>query len=90
LVELVPEGSQQDQLLEDYVSFLTDSGLYQQNAVEWFVGPEALMERVQSDGKQLQKVYAAFLNSGNPVLALEARLRQAIRMSSPEWFTSQR
>ena len=90
LVELVPAGPQQDRLLEDYVAFLSNSNFYQQSPVEWFVGPEALMERVQGDGKQLRNVLAAFLNSGNPVLALEARLRLAIRMNSPQWFVSQR
>jgi hypothetical protein len=90
LVELVPAGPQRDKLLEDYVSFLSDSNLYQQSPVEWFVGPQALMERVQSDGQELRQVFDAFLASGNAVLALEARLHQFIPTGTPQWFTSSR
>ncbi|HUA20193.1 MAG TPA: hypothetical protein VMB25_15705 [Bryobacteraceae bacterium] len=90
LVELVPAGPQQEQLLDDYVSFLSNSNLYLQSPVEWFVGPQALMERVQGDGQELREVFDAFLASGNPVLALEAKLRQVIRTSTLQWFTSQR
>ncbi len=90
LVELVPAGPQQEQLLNDYVSFLTNSNLYQDSPVEWFVGPQGLMERLQGNGREIRQVFDAFLASGNPVLALEARLHQFLPTGTPEWFTSRR
>jgi len=90
LVELVPAGPQQEQLLSDYVSFLANSNLYQDSPVEWFVGPQGLMERLQGNGHEIRQVFDAFLASGNPVLALEARLHQFLPTGTPEWFTSRR
>jgi len=90
VVELVPPGPEQDKLLEDYVAFISDSNLYQQSPAEWFLGPAALMERLQSDSQELRRVFAAFLASGNPVLALEARLRQTIGAGLPSWIIGQK
>jgi len=48
------------------------------------------MERLQSDSQELRRVFAAFLASGNPVLALEARLRQTIGAGLPSWIIGQK
>jgi hypothetical protein len=90
LVELLPPGAQHDEMLEDYVSFISNSSLYLQSPVEWFLGPQALSVRLQSSGQELRKVFDAYLASGNPVLALEARLSQGSGQYTPRGVTSRK
>jgi hypothetical protein len=90
LVELIPPGPQHDKLLEDYIDFISNSNLYRQSPSEWFLGPLDLLERVQSGSPGPTKVLDAFLASGNPALAVEARLRKALGASLPRWLISQK
>jgi hypothetical protein len=89
LIELVPQGPQNDKILADYVDFISNSNLYQQSPVEWFVEPHLLLER-QSNDTQRAKLLEAFRQSGNPVLALHVALEKAFGRSLPSWATIQK
>ncbi len=78
LLDLVPPGSQQDKILADYVDFISGSGLYQQSPAEWYVEPNALLERSLMNSTLRAKVMAAFERSGNPVLTLEVALQKSV------------
>jgi hypothetical protein len=79
LLDLVAPGSQSDRILADYIDFIGNSGLYQQNPAEWFVEPHALMERSLTNPAQHSKLLEAYQNSGNPVLALAVALEKTFR-----------
>jgi hypothetical protein len=85
LLDLVAPGPQSDKILADYVDFVSNSDLYQQSPVEWFVEPHTLLDRSQSNATRHAKILEAYQNSGNPVLTLEVALEKAFnpRLPSP-------
>lgn len=78
LLDLVPAGSQRDQLLADFVDFAGNSGLYQKSPAEWFSEPHMLLDRSQNDLALHVKVLDAFQRSGNPALGLAVALEKAL------------
>ncbi len=76
VIELAPPGSESDALIADYVDFVSKSSLYQQSPVEWYLEPQALLERFRP-GPLRAKILDAFQRSGNPVLSLEVALERA-------------
>jgi hypothetical protein len=90
LVELVPQGSQNDTILADYVDFISNSSLYQQSPAEWFVEPYSLLDRFQANAAQRSKVLAAYQRSGNPVLVLEVALEKSFGSNLPSWAVGQK
>ncbi len=88
LLDLVPTGSQSDRILADYVDFISNSSLYQQSPVEWFVEPHTLLDRAQTDRARYAKVLAAYQDSGNPVLMLEVAIEKTFNSNLPSWAVS--
>jgi hypothetical protein len=78
LIELVPPGSLNDKLLADYVDFISNSSLYQQSPAEWFLEPQALLDRFQANASMRAKVLDVYQRSGNPVLSLEVALERTL------------
>jgi hypothetical protein len=76
VIELAPPGSESDKLIADYVDFISNSSLYQQSPVEWYLEPQALLERFRP-GPMRTKILDAFQRSGNPILSLEVALERA-------------
>lgn len=71
LVELTPRGAERDKLTQSYVDFVANSGLQREKPVEWFFHAQSLLTRVRvENGGEPAKIAAAFVDSGNPVLAL--------------------
>jgi hypothetical protein len=89
LLDLVPPGPQYDEIVADYVDFVSNSSLYQQSPAEWFVEPHALLDRSLSDSARHSKVLDAFQRSGNPVLALSVAFEKTFG-SLPSWAVSQK
>lgn len=71
LVELTPRGAERDKMIQSYVDFVANSGLQREKPMEWFFHAQSLLSRVRNtNGGEPAKIAAAFVNSGNPVLAL--------------------
>lgn len=79
LIELVPPGQTNDKVIADYVSFISNSNLYQQSPAEWFLEPSSLLERFRPGTLMRAKLLDAFQTSGNPVLGLTAALEKATK-----------
>jgi hypothetical protein len=78
LIELVPPGPLNEQLLADYIDFIGNSNLLQQNPAEWFVEPRSLLDRLYPNSVVHATILNAFQRSGNPVLSLEVALERAL------------
>ncbi len=77
LLELVPPGALSDKVIADFVGFLKNSNLQQDNTVEWFWHARSTVDRVRANHpEQAAKILAAYKASGNVVLVLEAMLDQ--------------
>jgi hypothetical protein len=74
LLDIVPAGSQREQILADFADFVSNSGLYQNSPAEWFSDPHTLLDRSQTDPALHAKVLEAYQRSGNPVLVLAVAL----------------
>lgn len=79
LLDLVPSGPQSDKILAEYVDFISNSGLYGESPVEWYVEPYTVLTRSLNDSALHAKVVTAYRDSGNPVLALELALEEKLR-----------
>jgi hypothetical protein len=79
LIELVPSGPESDTIIADYVDFVSTSNLYRESLVEWYVEPQALLERFRPGNPMRSKLLDAFQRSGNPVLNLEAALEKSTK-----------
>lgn len=83
LVELTPRGAERDKLIQTYVDFVANSGLQREKPVEWFFHAQSLLTRVRGEnGGEPVKIAAAFVNSGNPVLALYMDLDKTLPTSN--------
>jgi hypothetical protein len=78
LIELVPPGPESDKIISDYVGFISNSNLYQQSPAEWFLEPQALLDRFQTSKAMRAKILDAYQSSGNPVLSLEVALEKTL------------
>jgi hypothetical protein len=78
LIELVPPSPQNDKVLADYVDFISNSSLYQQSPAEWFLEPQVLLGRFQTNASMRAKILDAYQRSGNPVLSLEVALEKTL------------
>jgi hypothetical protein len=78
LIELVPPGPLNDKVLADYVDFVGNSNLYQQNPAEWFQEPQGLLDRLLPNIPTHAKILDAYQRSGNPVLTLEVALERQL------------
>ncbi len=79
LVELTPRGAERDKLIQSYVDFVANSELQREKPVEWYFHAQSLLTRVRSEnGGEPAKIAAAFVNSGNPVLALYMDLDKVV------------
>jgi hypothetical protein len=78
LIELAPPGPLNDKLLVDYVDFIGNSNLYQQSPAEWFLEPQALLDRFQPSTAMRAKILDAYQRPGNPVLSLEVALERTL------------
>lgn len=74
LLDVVPAGSQREQILADFADFVSNSGLYQKSPAEWFSEPHMLLDRSQTDPALHAKILDAYQRSGNPVLVLAVAL----------------
>ena len=89
LVELIPPGPQRDTILTGYLDFIGNSSLQQESPVEWFMHAHSMLERVRSTNSgEPDKVLEGFQKSGNPILALYAKLERTFGSSVPAWVTS--
>jgi hypothetical protein len=79
LIELVPPGPENDQIVADYVDFISNSDLYQQSPAEWYLEPKTLLDRFQPGTPMRVKLLDAYQRSGNPILSLEVTLERASR-----------
>jgi hypothetical protein len=76
LLDLVPTGSQREQILADFTDFVSNSGLYQKSPAEWFVEPHTLLDRSLGDPALHSKILGAYQRSGNPALLLAVALEK--------------
>jgi hypothetical protein len=89
LVELIPPSPQRDTILTSYLDFISNSSLQQESPVEWFMHAHSMLERVRSTNSgEPDKVLEGFQKSGNPILALYAKLERTFGTSVPAWVTS--
>jgi hypothetical protein len=65
-------------VLADYVDFVGNSNLYQQNPAEWFQEPQGLLDRLLPNIPTHAKILDAYQRSGNPVLTLEVALERQL------------
>jgi len=79
LIELVPPGPENDQIIADYVDFISNSDLYQQSPAEWYLEPHTLLDRFQPGTSLHMKLLDAYQRSGNPILSLEVALERSSR-----------
>lgn len=79
LLDLVPPGPQYDTILAEYVDFISNSGVYGDSPVEWYVEPYTVLNRSLNSPAAHAKVLAAYRESGNPVLTLEVALEEKLR-----------
>jgi hypothetical protein len=82
LLELVPPGATQDQVLADYVAFLRKPTVQQDSPLEWFVHVKDLLDLTRRSAPetapQRAKVLDALRDSGDPVLRLYASLERLL------------
>lgn len=91
LVELIPQSSQRDKMLQAFFDFIASSPLQQERPVEWYNQAAFMLDRVRSNisgDADPAKVQAEFERSGSPILALEAALDQALGAKPFSWVTS--
>ncbi len=73
VLRFAPAGPMRDRVLRAYLGFLTQSNMQQQSPVEWYWHPHAVLDR-STDRESRGQLEAAFRESGNAVLMLEAAL----------------
>jgi hypothetical protein len=73
VLRFAPAGPMRDQVLRTYLGFLTQSNLQQQSPVEWYWHAHAVLNR-SADQESRNQIVAAFRQSGNTILVLEAAL----------------
>jgi hypothetical protein len=73
VLRFAPAGPLRDQVLRAYLAFLAQSNLQQQSPAEWYWHAHAVLTRA-ADQEARNQILAAFRQSGNPVLMLEAAL----------------
>jgi hypothetical protein len=73
LLRFAPPGPIRNKVLGAYLSFLNQSNLQQQSPVEWYWHARILLDRAQGDQAR-NEILAAFRESGNVILSLEAAL----------------
>jgi hypothetical protein len=80
LLELVPPGAAQDQVLADYVAFLHRPTLQQDSPLEWFMHVKDLLDLSRRAAPETPprraKLLAALAASGDPVMRLYAHLER--------------
>ena len=73
VLTFAPPGPIRIKVLTAYLSFLDQSNLQQQSPVEWYWHARVLVDRAP-DQQARSEVMAAFRESGNVILSLEAAL----------------
>jgi hypothetical protein len=86
LLELVPPGATQDQVLADYVAFLHQPALQQDSPLEWFMHVRDLLDLSRRAAPETPprraKLLAALRDSGDPVMRLYANLERLLPQQS--------
>lgn len=91
LLELVPPGAAQDQVLAEYVAFLRQPTLQQDSPLEWFVHVKDLLDLSRRTAPetppQRAKLLAALRDSGDPVMRLYADLERLLARAATQTRT---
>jgi hypothetical protein len=82
LLELLPPGAAQDQVLADYVAFLRQPTIQQDSPLEWFVHVKDLLDLSRRAAPEMPprraELLAALRDSGDPVIRLYADLERLL------------
>jgi len=84
VLRFAPPGPIRAKVLAAYLSFLSQSSLQQQSPVEWYWHARSLLDRAP-DQQGREEVLAAFRESGNVILALEAALDALTPAGAPKF-----
>jgi hypothetical protein len=76
LLNLVPKGSDRDDLMRSMLAFLTRNPYQREHRVEWFLPVYALIGRIFIDPVGLSQAMKELRGSDDPVIALFANLEQ--------------
>ncbi|MDT7603821.1 MAG: hypothetical protein QOF61_1818 [Acidobacteriota bacterium] len=88
LLELVPPGAAQDQVLADYVAFLRKPTVQQDSPLEWFMHVKDLLDLTRRTAPETPpkraKLLDALRDSGDPVLRLYSNLERLLPPPAPQ------
>jgi hypothetical protein len=84
VLRFAPAGPLRAKVLADYLSFLNQSNLQQESPLEWYWHAHGLLDRAP-DQQARNEVLAAFRQSGNVILALDAALDALAPAGAPKF-----
>ena len=77
LVELTPPGVRRDNVIAAFLGFLSNSPIQRESPAEWLARGAEILSRLRLSGdSDAERLLEAFASSGNPALALMARLER--------------
>jgi hypothetical protein len=84
VLRFAPAGAMRERVLTAYLGFLAQSNLQQQSPVEWYWHPRSVLDRAP-DPQSRDEILAAFRDSGNVILQLEAALDTLTPAGAPKF-----